>query len=85
MLTHKLYLAALLTHRPELMVQELSAETLKQGLEWADVVVIGPGLGQDEWGKTRCGWRKIVTNPCYGMQTRLTCWQSIRINGRIAC
>ncbi|EHD20006.1 MULTISPECIES: bifunctional ADP-dependent NAD(P)H-hydrate dehydratase/NAD(P)H-hydrate epimerase [Brenneria] len=50
-LTHKLYLAALLTHRPELMVQELSAETLKQGLEWADVVVIGPGLGQDEWGK----------------------------------
>ncbi|RLM28241.1 bifunctional ADP-dependent (S)-NAD(P)H-hydrate dehydratase/NAD(P)H-hydrate epimerase [Brenneria alni] len=51
-LTHKQYLAALLTARPELMVQELTADTLRQGLEWADVVVIGPGLGQDEWGKS---------------------------------
>ncbi|MBJ7222744.1 MULTISPECIES: bifunctional ADP-dependent NAD(P)H-hydrate dehydratase/NAD(P)H-hydrate epimerase [unclassified Brenneria] len=50
-LTHKQYLAALLTARPELMVQELTGESLRHGLEWADVVVIGPGLGQDEWGK----------------------------------
>ncbi|MEH2922547.1 bifunctional ADP-dependent NAD(P)H-hydrate dehydratase/NAD(P)H-hydrate epimerase [Samsonia erythrinae] len=50
-LTHKQYLSAFLTSRPELMVQELTADTLRQGLEWADVVVIGPGLGQDEWGK----------------------------------
>lgn len=51
-LTHKQYLAALLTVRPELMVQELTAENLRKGLEWADVIVIGPGLGQDEWGKS---------------------------------
>ncbi|WP_304163778.1 bifunctional ADP-dependent NAD(P)H-hydrate dehydratase/NAD(P)H-hydrate epimerase [Lonsdalea britannica] len=50
-LTHREYLAALLVSRPELMVQELNTATLRQGLEWADVVVIGPGLGQGEWGK----------------------------------
>ncbi|SLM64729.1 MULTISPECIES: bifunctional ADP-dependent NAD(P)H-hydrate dehydratase/NAD(P)H-hydrate epimerase [Dickeya] len=50
-LTHRTYLAALLVARPELMVQELTAETLRVGLEWADVVVIGPGLGLREWGK----------------------------------
>ncbi|MFC3396782.1 bifunctional ADP-dependent NAD(P)H-hydrate dehydratase/NAD(P)H-hydrate epimerase [Brenneria rubrifaciens] len=50
-LTHKQYVPALLTARPELMAQELTTDTLRQGLEWADVVVIGPGMGQDEWGK----------------------------------
>ncbi|WP_113628016.1 bifunctional ADP-dependent NAD(P)H-hydrate dehydratase/NAD(P)H-hydrate epimerase [Pectobacterium peruviense] len=50
-LTHKQYQSAFLTVRPELMVQELTTDTLRQGLEWADVVVIGPGLGQDEWAK----------------------------------
>lgn len=33
------------------MVQELTAQSLDEGLEWADVLVIGPGLGQKEWGK----------------------------------
>lgn len=51
-LTHKQYQSVFLTARPELMVQELTTEMLRQGLEWADVVVIGPGLGQDEWGKS---------------------------------
>ncbi|WP_263063774.1 bifunctional ADP-dependent NAD(P)H-hydrate dehydratase/NAD(P)H-hydrate epimerase [Dickeya dadantii] len=50
-LTHKSYLAALLVARPELMVQELTTDSVKAGVEWADVVVIGPGLGQREWGK----------------------------------
>ncbi|CCG88640.1 bifunctional ADP-dependent NAD(P)H-hydrate dehydratase/NAD(P)H-hydrate epimerase [Erwinia piriflorinigrans] len=50
-LTHKDNLGPLLTARPELMVQELSAATLESGLEWADMIVIGPGLGQGEWGK----------------------------------
>nr|WP_113868192.1 bifunctional ADP-dependent NAD(P)H-hydrate dehydratase/NAD(P)H-hydrate epimerase [Brenneria salicis]NMN90428.1 NAD(P)H-hydrate epimerase [Brenneria salicis ATCC 15712 = DSM 30166]RBP60149.1 NAD(P)H-hydrate epimerase [Brenneria salicis ATCC 15712 = DSM 30166]RLM29986.1 bifunctional ADP-dependent (S)-NAD(P)H-hydrate dehydratase/NAD(P)H-hydrate epimerase [Brenneria salicis ATCC 15712 = DSM 30166] len=50
-LTHKQYLSALLAARPELMTQELTADSLRQGLEWADVVVIGPGLGQDDWGR----------------------------------
>ncbi|MGM3188870.1 bifunctional ADP-dependent NAD(P)H-hydrate dehydratase/NAD(P)H-hydrate epimerase [Musicola paradisiaca] len=51
-LTHKNYLAAILVSRPELMVQELTPESVRQGLEWANVVVIGPGLGQREWGRT---------------------------------
>lgn len=50
-LTHTQYAAALLIARPELMVQTLNEATLKAGLEWADVVVIGPGLGQDDWAK----------------------------------
>lgn len=50
-LTHKDNVAPLLTARPELMVQELDAQTLDDGLEWADTIVIGPGLGQRDWGK----------------------------------
>lgn len=43
--------APILTARPELMVDELTPHTLEECLEWADVVVIGPGLGQQAWGK----------------------------------
>ncbi|QJR81380.1 bifunctional ADP-dependent NAD(P)H-hydrate dehydratase/NAD(P)H-hydrate epimerase [Alteromonas pelagimontana] len=34
--------------RPELMVTD---EKLEEALKWATCVVIGPGLGQDEWGE----------------------------------
>lgn len=44
--------APLLTARPELMVHELTMGSLTESTEWADVVVIGPGLGQQEWGKS---------------------------------
>ncbi len=37
--------------RPELMAQALDEATLRQAMQWADVLVIGPGLGQAEWGK----------------------------------
>jgi len=50
-LTHLENIGPLLTARPELMVQELSRETLDAGLEWAEVIVIGPGMGQGEWGR----------------------------------
>lgn len=50
-LTHKHNITPLLTARPELMVEELSSAALDKALEWADVIVIGPGLGQGEWGK----------------------------------
>ncbi|MCS5451070.1 bifunctional ADP-dependent NAD(P)H-hydrate dehydratase/NAD(P)H-hydrate epimerase [Enterobacter huaxiensis] len=43
--------APIITARPELMVNELTLQTLEESLEWADVVVIGPGLGQQSWGK----------------------------------
>lgn len=43
--------APIITARPELMVHELTPETLDESLQWADAVVIGPGLGQSAWGK----------------------------------
>jgi hydroxyethylthiazole kinase-like uncharacterized protein yjeF len=50
-LTHKQHVAPLLAACPELMVQELTDETLRAGEAWADVLLIGPGLGQDQWAK----------------------------------
>lgn len=50
-LTRRENIAPLLTARPELMVHELTPLLLEESLLWADVVVIGPGLGQQEWGK----------------------------------
>uniref|UniRef100_UPI0028A7493A NAD(P)H-hydrate dehydratase n=1 Tax=Pantoea sp. TaxID=69393 RepID=UPI0028A7493A len=50
-LTHEDNIAPILTARPELMVDTLSEARLQQALEWADVIAIGPGLGQREWGK----------------------------------
>jgi hydroxyethylthiazole kinase-like uncharacterized protein yjeF len=50
-LTRSENIAPLITARPELMLHELTPEALEDSLEWADVIVIGPGLGQQEWGK----------------------------------
>ena len=50
-LTRSENIAPVLTARPELMVDALTPQTLEESLAWADVVVIGPGLGQQEWGK----------------------------------
>lgn len=50
-LTRSENVAPILTARPELMVDTLTPQTLEESLAWADVVVIGPGLGQQEWGK----------------------------------
>ncbi|WP_312546146.1 NAD(P)H-hydrate dehydratase, partial [Pantoea eucalypti] len=50
-LTHKDNIIPILTARPEVMVDELTDERLTEALEWADVIAIGPGLGQREWGK----------------------------------
>lgn len=50
-LTRSENIAPILTARPELMVDELTPRAVEESLVWADVVVIGPGLGQQEWGK----------------------------------
>lgn len=50
-LTRRENIAPIVTARPELMVHELTTQALDEGLQWADVVVIGPGLGQQAWGK----------------------------------
>lgn len=49
-LTHSENRGPLLAARPELMVQALSRQSVEESLQWADVVVIGPGLGMGEWG-----------------------------------
>jgi len=50
-LTRSENIGPIITARPELMVHELTAQSLEESLEWADVVVVGPGLGQQAWGK----------------------------------
>lgn len=50
-LTRSENIGPLITARPELMVHELTAKSLEESLEWADVVVVGPGLGEQAWGK----------------------------------
>jgi len=44
---------SIVTVRPEIMVQgwQDKAHEISQRLEWADVIVIGPGLGQSDWSK----------------------------------
>lgn len=50
-LTNIDHVAPLLTARPELMVQALSDDLLIEAIDWADTLVIGPGLGQGDWGR----------------------------------
>lgn len=46
--THQSSIMPISIGRAELMVM---SENLEQALEWASCVVLGPGLGQDEWAK----------------------------------
>ncbi|WP_241579349.1 NAD(P)H-hydrate dehydratase [Rosenbergiella nectarea] len=50
-LTHPSNIVPLLAARPELMVAELTPQSLNEALDWADIVAIGPGLGQSDWAK----------------------------------
>ena len=50
-LTHRDNVGPLLGARPELMVAEATPQRLDEALEWADMIAIGPGLGQDQWGQ----------------------------------
>lgn len=62
-LTHSSNIVPLLTARPELMTNELTADNLENALDWADVVAIGPGLGQSEWGKAALRQVKLSKKP----------------------
>ncbi|MEJ2766940.1 NAD(P)H-hydrate dehydratase [Photobacterium sp. MCCC 1A19761] len=44
---------SIVTARPEIMVQGWhdKAHEIRQRRDWADVIVIGPGLGQSDWSK----------------------------------
>ncbi|MGL4858683.1 MAG: bifunctional ADP-dependent NAD(P)H-hydrate dehydratase/NAD(P)H-hydrate epimerase [Enterobacteriaceae bacterium] len=50
-LTHPRHVSALLAARPELMVEACDDQVLSEALQWADTLVVGPGLGQRSWGR----------------------------------
>lgn len=62
-LTRAENIAPLLTARPELMVHELTPGSLEEALTWADVIAIGPGLGQQKWGKEALARVKKSSKP----------------------
>jgi ADP-dependent NAD(P)H-hydrate dehydratase / NAD(P)H-hydrate epimerase len=47
-LTHSSNITPLLTARPELMPATLNNDNLEASLAWADFILIGPGLGNDD-------------------------------------
>ncbi|WP_439107374.1 NAD(P)H-hydrate dehydratase [Congregibacter sp.] len=50
--TREAHLAAILARRPEAMVSAVDhRNALMPLLDWADTVIIGPGLGQEAWGE----------------------------------
>nr|WP_086940079.1 NAD(P)H-hydrate dehydratase [Thaumasiovibrio occultus] len=52
-LTQPEHITYLLTRRPELMVLgwQDKAHVVAQQMAWADAIVLGPGLGQGDWGQ----------------------------------
>ncbi|MBK4775724.1 MAG: bifunctional ADP-dependent NAD(P)H-hydrate dehydratase/NAD(P)H-hydrate epimerase [Pantoea sp. Edef] len=51
LLTYKANMIPIITTRPEIMIDELTNDDLlKKSLSWADVIVIGPGLGNNDMG-----------------------------------
>jgi len=53
-ITHSDHAAMLIATRPELMVQGISnpdseKDQIKESLDWADSIAIGPGLGSNSW------------------------------------
>lgn len=62
-MTRPEHVSALVARQPELMVTGLtSMHQLDQWLGWADVAVLGPGLGQEAWGQQL--WQKVMLADC---------------------
>ena len=62
-MTRPEHVAALISRQPELMVSGLtSMHQLDEWLDWCDVVVLGPGLGQQGWGQQL--WQKVMQARC---------------------
>lgn len=69
-LTHPENVTPIITARPELMVDELTPQTLKAALEWAEVVAIGPVWGRTSGDAAPCAWWKGLTNRWSGTPMR---------------
>jgi len=50
-LTQEDNIGPIITARPELMVDSVNADKVQNALEWADVIAIGPGMGQRDWAQ----------------------------------
>lgn len=63
--TRPAHVGALLSARPELMVHGVDAAEAISGLvEGADVLALGPGLGQRDWGRSLFGAALGAGKPC---------------------
>lgn len=62
-LTRPENIAPIISARPELMIQTLTPESLNEGIAWADVIAIGPGLGQSAWGQQAVDYVKKSNKP----------------------
>ncbi|PPI88494.1 bifunctional ADP-dependent NAD(P)H-hydrate dehydratase/NAD(P)H-hydrate epimerase [Candidatus Pantoea edessiphila] len=51
LLTYKENIIPFLTARPEIMIDEITNDKLTESLLWADVIVVGPGLGHHDLAK----------------------------------
>lgn len=62
-MTRPEHVAAVVARQPELMVEGItSVHQLDHWLQWCDVVVLGPGLGQKGWGQQI--WHKVMQASC---------------------
>ncbi|WP_036590232.1 bifunctional ADP-dependent NAD(P)H-hydrate dehydratase/NAD(P)H-hydrate epimerase [Oceanospirillum maris] len=62
-MTRPEHVSALIARQPEMMVTGLtSVHQIDQWLAWCDVVVVGPGLGQEGWGQQL--WQKVMLAGC---------------------
>ncbi len=62
-MTRPEHVMPLLTRQPELMAEGItSVHQLDIWLDWCDVVVLGPGLGQEGWGQQI--WQKVMSSEC---------------------
>ena len=46
------------------------SDALEDALEWANTIVIGPGLGQDEWAQET--FKQVID--CYKRKIYRLCW-----------
>ena len=62
--TRELHVPAVLARRPEAMARAVErSEDLAQSLQRADVVAVGPGLGQGSWGRVLLGAALAAQRP----------------------
>ena len=62
--TRELHVAAVLARRPEAMARAVErSEDLAQSLQRADVVAVGPGLGQGSWSRVLLGAALAAQRP----------------------